>query len=37
VHCLLFEDQNIFTEFLEQYEIDLSKLEQSFEGEAVRS
>lgn len=33
----IFEDQNIFTEFLEQYEIDLSKLEQSFEGEALLS
>lgn len=33
----IFEDQNIFTEFLEQYEIDLAKLEQSFEGEALLS
>lgn len=33
----IFEDQNMFTEFLAQYEIDLSKLEQSFEGEALVS
>ncbi|MFV0156048.1 DUF4836 family protein [Empedobacter falsenii] len=33
----VFEDQNFLTTFLEQYEIDLNKLEQSFEGEALFS
>ncbi|WP_313375984.1 DUF4836 family protein [Chishuiella sp.] len=33
----IFENQNYFSEFLEQYEIDLKKLEQSFEGEALFS
>ncbi|MGV0925225.1 DUF4836 family protein [Empedobacter tilapiae] len=33
----VFENQNFLTTFLEQYEIDLNKLEQSFEGEALFS
>ncbi|WP_313581908.1 DUF4836 family protein [Chishuiella sp.] len=33
----IFENQNYFSDFLEQYEIDLKKLEQSFEGEALFS
>ncbi|WP_353165940.1 DUF4836 family protein [Empedobacter brevis] len=33
----IFEDQNFLTNFLEQYNIDLNKLEQSFEGEALFS
>lgn len=33
----IFEDQNLLTNFLEQYNVDLSKLEQSFEGEALFS
>ena len=33
----VFEDQNFLTTFLEQYELDLNKLEQSFEGEALFS
>ncbi|QES92714.1 DUF4836 family protein [Empedobacter brevis] len=33
----IFEDQNFLTNFLEQYNVDLSKLEQSFEGEALFS
>lgn len=33
----VFENQNFLTTFLEQYDIDLNKLEQSFEGEALFS
>ena len=33
----VFENQNFLTTFFEQYEIDLNKLEQSFEGEALFS
>ena len=33
----IFENQNFVTTFLEQYDIDLAKLEQSFEGEALFS
>ena len=33
----VFENQNFLTTFLEQYDIDLTQLEQSFEGEALFS
>lgn len=33
----IFENQNFLTDFLNQYEIDLSKLEDSFEGDALLS
>jgi hypothetical protein len=33
----IFENENFLTDFLEQYDFDLDKLEQSFEGEALFS